>query len=486
MNAREGPDDEPEVRTLGHVRDELLQLEREIVELQYVRRADALERVRDAVRRLGEVGSPAGILDRAADELGASSQFDRVLIGEVDGRSPARAGDLGARGPPRRHRRRSRGCQRAPISLEYPLIEDEVVRRQGAEIVTAASAGTRTPAELRDALGWDAYVVAALTSEGTTIGLLHADAGTSGRALDELDREVAERYSEGLAGVFERAVLRDTLQRHREELQSAIHWMSARLTRLTGDAAVDGAGVAASGLGLGAVNALTPRELDVLRLMARGRTNGAIATVLVVREGTVKYHVKNILRKLGATSRADAVARYVRASEARCDEHGRRARRSCSPGRSAPSFTVAWSGRPQKRERAGDRGVVAAKRRAAPAAGADRGAAREPGGSRGAGRPHSRTRPRSSDCASASRRAPKRWRGSRRSSRAARGHGAGRDARAGADHAVRRFEVYARDPQHRPRRQDGPRGGALRRRPRQAPSRCLPSCGPARSCSSTR
>jgi DNA-binding NarL/FixJ family response regulator len=62
-----------------------------------------------------------------------------------------------------------------------------------------------------------------------------------------------------------------------------------------------------------ATDALTPRELDVLRLLARGNTNLAIARALVVREGTVKYHVKNILRKLGATSRADAVARYVRA-----------------------------------------------------------------------------------------------------------------------------------------------------------------------------
>ena len=44
--------------------------------------------------------------------------------------------------------------------------------------------------------------------------------------------------------------------------------------------------------------------------MARGQTNLAIANALLVREGTVKYHVKNILRKLGATSRADAVARY--------------------------------------------------------------------------------------------------------------------------------------------------------------------------------
>jgi DNA-binding NarL/FixJ family response regulator len=51
----------------------------------------------------------------------------------------------------------------------------------------------------------------------------------------------------------------------------------------------------------------------VLRLLARGNTNLAIATALMVREGTVKYHVKNILRKLGATNRADAVARFVRA-----------------------------------------------------------------------------------------------------------------------------------------------------------------------------
>ena len=61
-------------------------------------------------------------------------------------------------------------------------------------------------------------------------------------------------------------------------------------------------------------DALTPRELEVLRLLARGLTNQAIADELVIREGTVKYHVKNILRKLGATSRADAVSRYARAS----------------------------------------------------------------------------------------------------------------------------------------------------------------------------
>ena len=45
---------------------ELLQLERELSELEYVRRADALERAGDAVRVLGELGSADGILARAA------------------------------------------------------------------------------------------------------------------------------------------------------------------------------------------------------------------------------------------------------------------------------------------------------------------------------------------------------------------------------------------------------------------------------------
>ena len=56
---------------------------------------------------------------------------------------------------------------------------------------------------------------------------------------------------------------------------------------------------------------LTRRELDVLRLMARGDSNKAIATELVVSEGTVKFHVKNILRKLSAANRVEAASRYM-------------------------------------------------------------------------------------------------------------------------------------------------------------------------------
>jgi DNA-binding CsgD family transcriptional regulator len=53
---------------------------------------------------------------------------------------------------------------------------------------------------------------------------------------------------------------------------------------------------------------LTPRELEVLRLIAAGKTNKAIAAELVLSERTVERHVSNIFTKLGLSSRAAATA----------------------------------------------------------------------------------------------------------------------------------------------------------------------------------
>jgi DNA-binding NarL/FixJ family response regulator len=52
---------------------------------------------------------------------------------------------------------------------------------------------------------------------------------------------------------------------------------------------------------------LTPREIEVLRLMAQGRSNKQIATELVITERTTKFHVSSILAKLEAANRTEAV-----------------------------------------------------------------------------------------------------------------------------------------------------------------------------------
>lgn len=56
---------------------------------------------------------------------------------------------------------------------------------------------------------------------------------------------------------------------------------------------------------------LTARELDVLRLLAQGKTNREIAAMLIVSAGTIKVHVEHIISKLGVSDRTQAAVRAI-------------------------------------------------------------------------------------------------------------------------------------------------------------------------------
>jgi len=60
------------------------------------------------------------------------------------------------------------------------------------------------------------------------------------------------------------------------------------------------------------VESLTPREIEVLELVAEGLSNKAVAVRLGISDQTVKFHLTSISGKLGALNRTDAVRRGVR------------------------------------------------------------------------------------------------------------------------------------------------------------------------------
>jgi DNA-binding NarL/FixJ family response regulator len=101
-----------------------------------------------------------------------------------------------------------------------------------------------------------------------------------------------------------------------EEIEQAIRAVAAGRTHL--DPAVQqrlvaaalGTAAAAPSVPAGLPDGLTPREVEVLKLIAGGLSNGEIAAQLVLSKATVKTHVNHILAKTGARDRAQAV-RYA-------------------------------------------------------------------------------------------------------------------------------------------------------------------------------
>jgi DNA-binding NarL/FixJ family response regulator len=105
------------------------------------------------------------------------------------------------------------------------------------------------------------------------------------------------QVSRALRGGARAYLLKDML---RKELLDTIRAVHAGQKRVSSEVA---AGIAEHA----SDDALTPRETDVLRLIASGKANKEVAAQLGLTEQTVKSHVKNILAKLGANDRTHAV-----------------------------------------------------------------------------------------------------------------------------------------------------------------------------------
>jgi len=107
------------------------------------------------------------------------------------------------------------------------------------------------------------------------------------------DVQALRAFKEGAVGYLLKNLVR-------KELTDTIRAIHAGMRRIPPDVAQQLAEHAAD-------DAITARELDVLRMVAQGKANKTIATDLNIAEHTVKNHMKSILSKLGADDRTGAV-----------------------------------------------------------------------------------------------------------------------------------------------------------------------------------
>jgi two-component system nitrate/nitrite response regulator NarL len=127
--------------------------------------------------------------------------------------------------------------------------------------------------------------------------------------VSDSERDMIEALARGAAGYLTKDLNPEALLRALRGTQRGELAMSRRFAARAMRHFVEAARKGRSGRP-GAIEGLSPRENDVLRMLADGLTDKEIATALVISPRTVETHVSNILHKLGVRKRAEAAQRY--------------------------------------------------------------------------------------------------------------------------------------------------------------------------------
>jgi DNA-binding CsgD family transcriptional regulator len=303
-------------------------LEQELTDRAVRRRLTALISLQGALGALRRADSVAAILKAAPRELTRACGFDRANLFKVENSCMVLESNYW-HGDSQGAQEMLRYSQARPARLEHMLLETEMIRRHTACLVLDARNDPRVPRDLANFARTRSYVAAPIMPSGKVIGFVHADCLYQGRVCDEIDRDLIWAFAEGFGYAFERTVMVERLRHQRERTRDAlaatlksVEEFTEEELRLThAEIGTVSSSHRAAGRLIGSEVQLdvdlTRREAEVLSRMATGMTNQAIADQLVITTGTVKAHVKHILRKLHAANRSEAVSRYIRSTPAR-------------------------------------------------------------------------------------------------------------------------------------------------------------------------
>ena len=264
-----------------------------------------------AMRRRLRTDDLGGVLVALCAEARAVG-FDRAVVLTVEPLgllAAAAVGPLGHEGSDALRRR----VRAQPIQLDGHCRETEIIRACAA----GREAKDRPASAVETALDLEGTSIVALAPESRALALLVGVPGETAPA--DADARLAQ-----LAQIAEPVLESVVLKLRLNELDAELRCLTASATAYVREAiespigltADRGHGVAfppvARTLGT-ASELLTPRETEVLRLIAAGLRNRDIADELHLSTETVKDHVGGLLRKLGASNRVEAVTGYLRA-----------------------------------------------------------------------------------------------------------------------------------------------------------------------------
>lgn len=263
--------------------------------------------IHNVAARLRTASSQTELMDLGATELHELG-FERVLLSQVDGDRwiplVVNRGPISEKVP-------NSACPLNETKLSRNLREFDLVHRRQALLVADAARDSHVYPEFRSVTKTRSYVAAPVLVGGGVAGMVHAD-HLPNRDVTEHDSAVLGVFAACLGYAVERLSLAVRLQAVLREATVAPGALLTATDEMLGVRSQPGPVGSDPDRSLRRHAALTTREQEVLGLLARGMSNNAIAAKLVVSESTVKAHVKNILRKLGATNRAEAVARFFR------------------------------------------------------------------------------------------------------------------------------------------------------------------------------
>jgi DNA-binding NarL/FixJ family response regulator len=193
------------------------------------------------------------------------------------------------------------------MSIRVVVVSDDPLVRGGLAALLASEPGLSVVGQWTSAaVIADEADVAVWDGEGAAAFERMADAQARGLAVLAVLRDAAQAAAAGAARV-RGIVPRDVSA---AGLAAAVNAVAEGLVVLDGGAAQ--ALLQPQPEGEPLVEPLTAREQEVLQLVAGGLSNKLIAARLGISEHTAKFHVNSILGKLGAQSRAEAVAQAAR------------------------------------------------------------------------------------------------------------------------------------------------------------------------------